>query len=233
MARKLTVADFFCGHKSIAKAFERRGHRVVTSDILPKFEPTVCRDFLALEAADLAEYGPFDVVWASPPCEKFSVCTIGKNWRGGKGSLRPKTDEAEFAMRLVQHTLEVVRDLHPKFWFIENPRAALRTMPFMQGIDRRTITFCQYELHKPVNERRMKPTDLWGVFPPSMVFKSCNYGDPCHPYTPRGSSEFGTQGLKNAEARAVLPDEFCHQMVVACEQDIDRPVNRQIGLEHF
>ena len=49
----------------------------------------------------------------------------------------------------------MIRELNPKLFFIENPRGGMRTMDFVAGIPRYTVTYCQY------GERFMKPTDIW------------------------------------------------------------------------
>lgn len=46
----------------------------------------------------------------------------------------------------------------------------------------------------------MKPTDLWGAFPPGLVLPAmCRNGSPCHIAAPRGSTT-GTQGMDPAES---------------------------------
>ena len=105
----------------------------------------------------------------------------------------------------------MIRELQPKYYFIENPRGALRKMDFMQGIPRYTITYCQY------GERRMKPTDIWTNHPHPDFKPPCKNGDPCHDKAPRGSKT-GTQGLKNKIEKARIPDLLCEHIVKICEE---------------
>lgn len=101
----------------------------------------------------------------------------------------------------------------PAFFVIENPRAKLRKLPVVADLERRTVTYCQY------GEERMKPTDLWGVFPPSLVLKgACKQGMPCHVAAPRGSTT-GTQGMSSAES-AKIPYELALAVCLAAENDI-------------
>lgn len=70
----MKVLDLFCGTKSIARAFEKRGHEVYTVDWNADFEPTLCADIGKLTAAEIIDLcgGKPDVIWASPDCTTFS-----------------------------------------------------------------------------------------------------------------------------------------------------------------
>ena len=96
------------------------------------------------------------------------------------------------------HTIGIIAGISPMAWMIENPRGALRKMPFMQSLPRVTVTYCQY------GDSRMKPTDLWGIVPNWNPRPMCKNGSSCHEAAPRGSKT-GTQGLANQEDRAVVP----------------------------
>lgn len=155
-------------------------------------------------------FGFPDVILASPPCEGFSVLNIGKNWTHDH---RPKTARAREAIFLVKRTLRLISDLNPRFFVMENPRAKLRKMPEVQNLERRTVTYCQY------GETRMKPTDLWGGFPPSLMLRPpCKNGAPCHVRAPRGS-QTGTQGMKGPIA-AKVPYALSEAVCLAAEKDL-------------
>lgn len=125
-----------------------------------------------------------DLILASPPCEKFSVMTIGRNWTLDH---QPKTEGAKEAIKLVQATVRLIHELNPNYFVIENPRAKLRKLDLIPW-ERRTITYCQF------GEKFMKPTDLWGGFPPSLELPApCKNGAPCHTSASRGSTT-GIQG---------------------------------------
>lgn len=140
-----------------------------------------------------------DVILASPPCEAFSVMTIGRNWTMDH---RPKTEKAEKSLQLVGDTVYAIHWLRPRFFIIENPRAKLRRLPPVQHLDRVTVTYCQY------GEPFMKPTDLWGGFPPSWWPRPpCKNGDPCHRSAARGSRT-GIQGGSVAESNPEIAAAF-------------------------
>ena len=205
----MRILDLFCGLGGWSQAFKDRGHEVVTVDIEQKFNPIICKDIGKLTIFDLkkaADYLSFDVVLASPPCNCFSVASIGKHWNYDG---TPKKT-AKKAISLVQNTLFLIKELNPKFWVMENPRGMLRQLPFMKLYHRKTITQCQY------GSKRMKPTDLWGKFPFLFSARNCKNGDSCHVSAPRGS-QTGTQGFATTEERAKIPYGLSEEMCRACE----------------
>lgn len=212
----MRVLDLFSGQRGWSAAFTQRGHEVVTVELNRKlqhntlFDPNaIMGDITVMTAADFP--GQWDIILASPPCQCFSVASIGRYW---ESSGVPRTDEARRAQELVGHTLRLIRELKPRAWVMENPRAMLRKLPVVQGLHRETITFCQY------GENRQKPTDLWGEFPRHLKLRpACPPRSPCHEAAPRGAKT-GTQGLKGAAERAVIPYGLSLAVCVAMEEDL-------------
>lgn len=169
-------------------------------------------DIMEVTAKDIIErFGRPDVIWASPPCTSYSIAAISHHRKKNveTGSLDPVSDFAKLSDELVKHTLELIKELKPKYWFIENPRGGMRKMDFMQGLPRYTVTYCQY------GDTRMKPTDIWTNHPNPQFKPMCHNGDPCHEKAPRGSKT-GTQGLKGAVQRSVIPEELCLHIADIC-----------------
>ena len=79
-------------------------------------------------------------------CTSYSIAAISHHRKKNveTGSLDPVSDFAKLSDELVKHTLELIKELKPKYWFIENPRGGMRKMDFMQGLPRYTVTYCQY-----------------------------------------------------------------------------------------
>lgn len=208
----LKLLELFCGTKSITKAFKERNHETTTMDIDAQFEPDLVMDIMEFDPSQWRE-GYFDVIWASPPCQKFSVSTLGRNWKVMDDTLVPKTPEAEHSIAMVKKTIEIIKYLKPKLYFIENPMGALRKMYFMKELPRHTLTYCQY------GDTRQKKTDIWSNSKAWHPKQPCKPNDPCHEPAKRGSRT-GTQGLKNAVERGVIPPELCKEICLACEKEL-------------
>ena len=136
-----------------------------------------------------------DVFLASPPCECFSVASIGTHWKGGKNAYEPADVKTWKAIKTVQDIDGIRKFLGSKFWLIENPRGVLRKLNLIEG-ERHTVCLCQY------GDDRMKPTDLWGNVP--MEYKMCHNGAKDHQEARRGAKT-GTQGRNGSAERAKLP----------------------------
>ena len=207
----MRILDLFCGTKSIANTAKSFGYDVFTVDNDPQHEPDLCVDVLALAPWQID--GDFDMVWASPPCTRFSVAAISHNWEQTSMGYKPRHNMAITAVRLVERTLEIIEAFQPCVWFVENPRGLLRKLPVMDNLKRYTVTYCQY------GDFRMKATDIWTN---SLYWKPrpmCKNGDPCHERAPRGSRT-GTQGLRNAAERSRIPYELCKEVIEAAERQI-------------
>ena len=209
----MLIFDFFAGTGSSTQAFKDAGHTVISFELDPSFEATEHADVFNLNAQNLiARYGQPDFVWASPPCTAFSVASMGHHWGGGLNAYQPKTEAAVTSQLLVAHTLKLISELNPqKGWLMENPRGMLRKLPVVEGYPRRTITYCTY------GDLRMKPTDLWGVVPNWTHREPCKNGQGCHEAAPRGSKT-GTQGLKGAKTRSMIPYALGAEILEAIEK---------------
>lgn len=210
----MKVLDLFCGTKSISKAFEARGHEVYTVDWDKRFNPTLSADIGTLTAQDIINLcgGVPDVIWASPDCTTYSVSAISYHRRReSNGNLTPITDYAKRCDEINSHLIDLIEELAPHFWFIENPVGGLRKMDFMQTLPRYTVTYCQY------GEKRQKPTDIWTNHSNPCFKPPCKRGMPCHEAAPRGART-GTQGLKNRIEKARIPAELCEHIVTICEE---------------
>ena len=235
----MKVLDLFSGLGGWAEPFRARGHEVITLDFEPKFHCDITADILEWDPLSLPAswIGADDlVIVASPPCEAFSVLQIGRSWTGPNDDPphQPKTDQARLGVKIVERTREVIDILKPAFFVLENPRAKLRKLPVVADLPRDTVSFCRYGLDF------MKPTDLFGHFPPSWesrgvcdsrnapLFKMdgrvwvtdrANGNEPCHIQAVRGSTT-GIQGKLSAAERAKIPFELALSICVAAELDL-------------
>jgi hypothetical protein len=214
--------DLFAGLKTFSRAFEESDDwEVISVDKREEFtvddgdttktveveHDYVC-DIRALEAGDFEH--EFDVVLASPPCPTYSMAAISDH--------RPDDSEnsadAVNADSLLRHLYNLIKELNPQWWWVENPRGKMRKLPpFYEPSG--TITLCQYERDHD-RPRRMKPTDLWGKHPDSFEYHSCSRGADCHVEAKRGSNT-GTQGLTTKATRSTLPRGLSEAILEAVE----------------
>lgn len=209
----MKVLELFAGTRSIGKAFEARGHEVFSIEWDKKFENiNLYADIMEVTASQILDlFGKPDVIWASPDCTTYSVAAISHHRRReDNGNLSPITDYAKFCDKVNAHLIDLIKELDPKYWFIENPVGGLRKMDFMQGLPRYTVTYCQY------GERRQKPTDIWTNHPNPNFRPPCKRGATCHDAAPRGAKT-GTQALKNATEKSKIPSMLCNHIVDICE----------------
>lgn len=207
--------ELFAGTRSISKAFEECDHKSYSIEWDKDFDNiTLYADINTVSVEDVIKIcGRVpDVIWASPDCSTYSIAAISHHRVKNPltSSLDPVSDYAKFCDVTNRHVLNLIKELKPKYWFIENPRGGLRKMDFMKGLPRYTVTYCQY------GDTRMKPTDIWTNHPNPKFKPMCKNGDACHERAPRGSKT-GTQGLKGARERAVIPHELCMHIVRICE----------------
>lgn len=212
----MIILELFAGTRSVSKIFEKYGHKAYTVDWDRSFNNiTAYEDISKLtvnKVLEICEGGRPDVIWASPDCTTYSISAISKHRRKVGNTLEPISNYAKFCDETNKHVLELIEQLKPKYYFIENPRGGLRKMDFMQNLPRYTVTYCQY------GDNRMKPTDIWTNHPSPNFKKPCKNGDTCHEAAPRGSST-GTQGLKNRVEKAKIPKQLCEHIVKICEED--------------
>lgn len=154
-----------------------------------------------------------DVMWASPPCNTFSLLSVGHHWHADRS---PKSDQCKDAIKMIIKIKKIIKEVKPKFWFIENPRALLRKQKMMEDLPRHTITYCSYD------DPRMKPTDIWtnlNWLPRPMCFNNnpnCN-----HLRSPSGVNT-GTLSYKRKD-RAIIPSELFDELFEVIKVNIEEP----------
>ena len=208
----MNVLELFAGSRSIGKVAESLGYNVFSSDINAFDNIDYAVDILEFDINKV----PFqpDIIWASPPCTYFSVASIGKHWNKDNTA---KTNEAELGVLIICKTLAIIKELNPKYWYIENPRGKLRKLNVVKGLPRTTIWYCKY------GDTRAKPTDIWtnnlkSVFNPDgwAPRPECHNGNKnCHHESAPRGSRTGTQGLKGNYERSKIPKELCIEILTA------------------
>jgi len=208
----MKVLELFAGTSSVGNEFEKQGHEVFRIEWNKDFDNIDLYEDIGNISAEqiLDKFGHPDVIWASPDCTTYSVAAISRHRRKQEdGNLSPISEYAKFCDKVNMHVIELIKELNPTYYFIENPRGGMRKMNFMKEIPRYTVTYCQY------GDTRMKPTDIWTNHPNPNFLSPCKNGDSCHVSAPRGS-QTGTQGLKNSKEKARIPMELCRHIVAIC-----------------
>ena len=218
----MKVLELFAGSRSFSKVAEELGHQTYTTDIEPFDKIDQVCDIFDFDIKKMKkEFGKPEIIWASVPCQTFSVSSIGHHYTGGKNAYIPKTEEAKLGIKIVEHTIKLIATLKPKFWYIENPRGMLRKLPVMNcnynkhlpDHYRDTVWYCQY-FSPEETVKRAKPTDIWNTDFKWVARPVCKNGNPdCdHERAPRGSRT-GTQGLKDSYLRSIVPSELCREIL--------------------
>ena len=209
----MIIYDFYSGTGSSTKAFEDNGHTIIRVELDTYFEAEE-RDILSLTADNLiTKYGHPDFIWASPPCQKFSVASLWKYWAKGPNGSIPKHPAVFEAIALIKHTINLMDELKPTHgWLMENPRGMLRKQDFMQELPRWTVTYCQY------GDTRMKPTDVWGTIQGWTPRNMCKPRATCHESSPAGTNAGGTGKLRNARLRSMIPYQLGEEICNLIEQ---------------
>lgn len=210
----MKVLELFAGTGSIGDAFRARRHEVFAVDWDEAHDGiALYADIEFLTAEDiLLRFGKPDVIWASPDCTTYSIAGIRyhrvRNLRTQECD--PVSEYAKKCDRVNQNLLNLISELDPKLWFIENPVDALRKMRFMRKLPRYTITYCQYGFPY------QKPTDIWTNHPGPQFKPMCKRGASCHVASPRYSTQ-GFADIRAKHQRSVIPAQLCEHIVNICE----------------
>ena len=198
----MVFLELFSGSKIMSKIFKQNGWNVFNVDW--KEESDLNIDILNLKTIDIIKLcgSTPDIIWASPECTCFSLAARDTHLKKEKnGSYTPKTPKAEHDIKTIKHVLNLIKELNPKIWFIENPVGKLSKMNFMPNKYLQKVDFCMYGL--PIK----KQTHLWCNH--SLNFWKCNHD--------KHLSWDEYKAKKNHLERAILPIVFCETICWYCK----------------
>ena len=222
----MNVVEIFAGSRSFGKVAEKLGCNVFSVDLKPFDGIDLAIDFEEMKF-DMMPFKP-DLLIFGIPCTSYSLAAISHHRNKDRS---PKTEFAAKSDRMAKKMLEFI-DYFGCTYFIENPRATLRKMPFMINRPRTTITYCSY------GDIRMKPTDVWSNDLYSIFNQDGWKGKPMcfngnikcqHEASPRGSRT-GTQGLKNNYERSIVPPELCESIINHCLRKFENKKREKLKL---
>jgi len=189
-----TCLDLFAGMGGFSQAFaESDAWEVVEVELDPQHNPDIQANIFDLKPSDLPES---DVILASPPCTQFSSMA----WSHEKQFTRdgePLTEDASESVALVYHTLGLIKALNPDYWFMENPKGALR---WVIGEPTNWVSYCQY------GKDYRKDTGLWGNHAPGMHYRKCQ-NNGCHV---SNTSDDGTSAIASMDVTNHAERSKCH-----------------------
>ena len=197
----MRVIDLYSSSINFAETAKLRGHRTLVVERKPPIDKIIIPK----------EWYRPDIIWAQIPCEAFSIAAGKHHWTH---DYTPKTEKAKAGIEEAKQIIKLIKDLKPKYYFIENPRGFLRKMSFMAEFPRYTITYCQY------GYIMMKPTDIWTNCNYWKPRPPCKPGDKCHMSSPSGTlvAIFSIKGGR--KNRAFVPIPLCEEILITCERSI-------------
>ncbi len=211
----MIVWEFFAGSRSFSKEAEKRGYTTYTTDIEPFDNIDQVVDVFDFDVdLALSKTGRPNIIWFSPPCKYFSIASCGHHWDFDGGSnYYPKSEGALIGLKILSKIKDLIRELKPDYFIIENPRGLMRKMPHLRNYRRTTAWYCRY------GHNTAKPTDLWTNFP--IHLKTCRNSNPdCHhERAPRGSTK-GIQGINGNYERSKVPSDLCNSILDQIEKPI-------------
>ena len=151
----MKVLELFSGSKSITKFFENLPNvEVISLDFEKKYNPDICCDIMEFDYKQF-DIGHFDIVWASPECKVFSQ--LQNTLLGRKGGSINKEELIKKQLensKYILKTIEIIKYLNPKYYFIENPQhsAIWNYIPqeFNIGIN---VSYCKFGFDYQKNTR--------------------------------------------------------------------------------
>ena len=206
----MNILELFSGTKSFSKVAEERGHNVFTIDINSKANPDLVKDIMDLEIKDI----PFkpDIIWASPPCTEYSHAK------------RTGIRKIEEANKIVIKTKEIIEQLNPKIWFIENPQTGLlKNQPILNKfpeyqLDYKDISYCKYG--KPYRKQTRIWTNLSRWKPRPICNKDCKFmtkDKKRHLHNIGNARKKYTEKTYKLEEKYEIPSELCLEIIKCCE----------------
>ena len=124
------LLELFSGTGSMGHAFREYGWEVTSVDLNPRAKATYTCNILEWIPPEGVKY---DFIHSSPPCTEFSRAL----------TTRPR-DLVE-GLRYAERALELIRQLEPRFWTIENPGTGLLPQQSaFRDLPHKLVTYCSY-----------------------------------------------------------------------------------------
>lgn len=129
------------GRGAVTQVFANYKWKVTSIDVDSASNATIKRSVMDIEPDKIYETIDCvpDFIWASPPCQTYSICCGGRHRNVKQGELE-KTDAAREHNRYFVRMVQVIRwaaERHGRHLIvvIENPVGTLQFMPLMKNLE--------------------------------------------------------------------------------------------------
>jgi len=202
----MKILDLCSGLGGFSEAFLQRGHSVFRIDNDPRFSKVPYTEIFDIRHISKTSFPCLDLLLISPPCTNFSLASSYIHWN----KKRPADQQTIDDIGLVMFCLDLVKELDPGFWILENPVGMLRQILNIPGEVLPGVTTWLGAWGTP----NLKPTDLWGKLPPMDW--------PAKPDMPKGAG-CGKRGGKDLRPtdpaeRAKIPFDLSLALCLAMEK---------------
>ena len=193
------------------------GYEVMNLENRKECQATFTVDIRKWDYKKICKPGEFALIFASIPCTEFSQ------------ALTTRERDLKTADSIAKKTLEIIQWLKPEKYFIENPAGGslLRKRPYMQGIPRIRVDYCQFQ-------------PKWGYKKPTFIFgtvqhlkdRVCN-PETCTAMMPRKDRHWIWLGgnrcpiTRNMKYR--VPKELIEYLCTLKEPESEKPSHREVA----
>jgi hypothetical protein len=160
------LLELFSGSKTVSNTAESLNYKTFTVDLESKYNPDLSINISKLKLNQIPGLKKIYIVWASIPCTQYSILNLANHWdkltyNHRKYYYIPKTPEAWSAIQLLEKTIWLIKKINPTYYFIENPRGALRHMPQINFAPiRHEISYSDFGMD---------------IYKPTDIFTNCNF----------------------------------------------------------
>jgi hypothetical protein len=217
----MRVLECMAGTGSVGRAFREIGAEVTSLDSDPKAKADICCDIM--EWRPEQPPGHWDVVWFSPPCTEFSR------------ALTTRERQLEPALAIVRRCLELIEELKPRYWFMENPwTGLLPKTDLCRDLPYRVVSYCNWgsETH-----RYRKHTWIATNCTAWQPHAKCSRANPCehlengkHPeQAQRGPTKGCQSNRQTLKQLYSMPHGLCMSIAKAASEGLQEASRPEIG----
>lgn len=156
----MNFIELFCGYGIVTDSFKKANFQTWKTDIRKRkgvCEPDLKKNILQLTLNDI----PFEkvhVLWASLPCDVWSYASGGFHWNKDR---TPKTEKCLEHIKILNKTLQLIDEISPGIFFIENPRGRLRHYPSFVTWLKKHHAVCKTLTYSSYGFPATKPTNIF------------------------------------------------------------------------